>query len=246
MRKSEKIRTFRFLTGAVEGIAAAVGPHCEVVLHNFAHPERSIVAIANGQVTGRKVGDSIDALALNELRSANAKDLINYRTVAPDGRILRSSSIHLIDEKGRPFGALCINVDITSLVKFDQFIQSVVVPQDAEVQEHFENNIDDVLGMLIQQAIQSTGRTVAELKREDKVAIISWLDDRGAFLVRYSVERVAKLLNLSKYTIYNYLDRLKAAEEKRESERRLRKRPTPGRSRTARSKDLRSRDGLPG
>jgi predicted transcriptional regulator YheO len=239
VKANEKLGRFRFLAGVVDGIAAAVGPHCEVVLHNFAHPECSIVAIANGHVTGREVGGSLDALALEKLRSATAKDLINYRTVTPDGKILRSSSIHLVDEKGRPYGALCINVDITPLVKFDQFIQEVIVPQDAGVQEHFENNIDDVLEMLIRQAIESRGRRVAELKREDKIAIISRLDARGAFLVRYSVERVAKLLNLSKYTIYNYLDRLKSAEAKKTGQRPRRKPPAPAKPRASRSKRLR-------
>jgi predicted transcriptional regulator YheO len=51
------------------------------------------------------------------------------------------------------------------------------------------------------------------MTREDKVAVVSYLESKGAFLIRYSVERVAELLGLTKYTIYNYLDEIKNKEE---------------------------------
>jgi len=42
----------------MKAIAGAVGPHCEVVLHDLSQREmeRTIVAIENGHVTGREVG----------------------------------------------------------------------------------------------------------------------------------------------------------------------------------------------
>ena len=42
-----------------KGIAAQFGPCCEVVVHEISEhsAERSIVAIENGHVTGRKLGD---------------------------------------------------------------------------------------------------------------------------------------------------------------------------------------------
>ena len=51
--------TLQFLLTLAKGIASQFGPNCEVVVHDLAtnDPERSIVAIENGHVTGRKVGD---------------------------------------------------------------------------------------------------------------------------------------------------------------------------------------------
>ena len=51
--------TRQFLLTRAKGIASKFGPNCEVVVHDLAtnDPERSIVAIENGHVTGRKVGD---------------------------------------------------------------------------------------------------------------------------------------------------------------------------------------------
>lgn len=50
--------TLQFLLTLAKGIASQFGPNCEVVVHDLAtnDPERSIVAIENGHVTGRKVG----------------------------------------------------------------------------------------------------------------------------------------------------------------------------------------------
>jgi len=41
------------LKPVVDGIATMFGKNCEVVLHDLRNLERSIVAIANGHVTGR-------------------------------------------------------------------------------------------------------------------------------------------------------------------------------------------------
>jgi predicted transcriptional regulator YheO len=53
------------------------------------------------------------------------------------------------------------------------------------------------------------------MTREDKVAIVAYLETKGAFLIRYSVERVAELLGMTKYTIYNYLDEIRNKDEMR-------------------------------
>lgn len=56
------------------------------------------------------------------------------------------------------------------------------------------------------------------LTREDKVAIVAYLEAKGAFLIRYSVERVAELLGMTKYTIYNYLDEIRKKQDVTELE----------------------------
>ncbi|MDW7740610.1 MAG: helix-turn-helix domain-containing protein [Bacillota bacterium] len=48
--------------------------------------------------------------------------------------------------------------------------------------------------------------------KEDKIKIVSLLDDRGVFLVKGAVEQVAKDLVVSKYTIYNYLEEARVAK----------------------------------
>lgn len=48
-----------FLKRLARGVAAQFGDNCEVVVHDLksSDPDSTIVAIENGQITGRKVGD---------------------------------------------------------------------------------------------------------------------------------------------------------------------------------------------
>jgi predicted transcriptional regulator YheO len=199
-----------FLARLTSGLAEAVGKNCEVVLHNFEDPEHSVVAIANGHITGRKVGDTVDVLGLQLLRNPPPADLLNYRTETKNGRVLRSSSIFLRKDSGEIFGALCINCDISGLIKLQQWLQDTVLPAEGAVHEEFEHDVDSILDHLIKDAVRSTGREIAELTREDKIAIITYLENKGAFLIRYSADRIAELLSISKFTIYNYLEEIKA------------------------------------
>jgi predicted transcriptional regulator YheO len=210
MGDDERQRLMEFLTRLTHGLAEAVGKNCEVVLHDFSDPEKSIVAIGNGHITGRKVGDTVDVLGLQLLRHPPSGDLLNYRTETKSGKVLRSSSIFFRDEKGTIFGSLCINHDISGLVHLQHWLQESMGSLETGVHEEFEHSVDSVLDRLIQDSIRSTGKEVPDLTRDDKIAIISYLENKGAFLIRYSVDRIAELLSISKYTIYNYLEEIKS------------------------------------
>ena len=48
--------------------------------------------------------------------------------------------------------------------------------------------------------------TLDTLDKEDKVAVVRYLDNKGAFLIKKSAERVADFLGISRFTVYNYLN----------------------------------------
>lgn len=210
MDQGEKKRMFDLLGRLTHGMAMAVGNSCEVVLHDFSNPERSIIAIENGHVTGRKVGDPLDVFGFQALRHPPNKDLINYRAETKDGKVLRSSSIILRGQGGEVFGAICINLDISDIVKAQKFLEGIATPLTAGVEEGFEHNVDEVLELFIKEAVGATGKEISALDREDKIAVVSHLEGRGAFLIRYSIDRVAQSLSISKFTIYNYLEEVKS------------------------------------
>jgi hypothetical protein len=51
------------------------------------------------------------------------------------------------------------------------------------------------------------GAALTNLSREDKQRAIRLLNDRGAFQLRKAVEDVADLMGVSRFTVYNYLDK---------------------------------------
>ncbi|MEU8587541.1 helix-turn-helix domain-containing protein [Streptomyces sp. NPDC048664] len=58
---------------------------------------------------------------------------------------------------------------------------------------------------------RARGRPLAELDRKAKQEIVRTLEARGAFAVRHGVETVASALGVSRFTVYNYLNRDKGA-----------------------------------
>ncbi|HLM82936.1 MAG TPA: helix-turn-helix transcriptional regulator [Terriglobales bacterium] len=213
MKPSEKEYLFNFVARLSDSLGQTLGKFCEIVVHDFSAPESSIVAIANGSLTGRVVGDTLDALGFQLLKNNPPADLLNYRTKTKDGKELRSSSIFLRDEKGMIFGALCMNVDVSGLQKAQEWLQEALGAASTTIDERFEHSVDEVLETLIQNAISSIGKKTPDMTREDKVAVVAYLETKGAFLIRYSVERVADLLGLTKYTIYNYLDEIRNKQQ---------------------------------
>ncbi|OIV37698.1 transcriptional regulator [Mangrovactinospora gilvigrisea] len=52
-----------------------------------------------------------------------------------------------------------------------------------------------------------------ELDRHAKQLVVAALEERGAFQIRHGVEKVAAALGVSRFTIYNYLNREQASRQ---------------------------------
>lgn len=192
-----------------ECIAQQFGDDCEVVLHDLTRDyDNTIVGIWNGHVTGRKVGDGGTDAGLAILRgTAQPKDQYCYINKTKDGRILRSSSKYFLDEKGNVVGSLCINYNITALIA-GQTAMMKLTNSDGKgsTGEVFTGNIDELLEVLMKEAVENTGHALDELDKDDKVAVVRYLDNKGVFLIKKSAERVADFLGISRFTVYNYLN----------------------------------------
>lgn len=205
-----------FLTSLVKGIAKQFGENCEVVLLDLTQHEKYgsglIVLIENGHVTGRSVGDTGTNLGLEVLRGTDrGGDRHNYLTQTKDGRMLRSSTMYIRNDQGKPIGCICINFDITDLMMAENALQEFTDLNQVEtdVKEVFVNNVNDVLDLLIQEAQDHVGTPVAHMTKEEKMKGIGYLDKKGAFLIQKSGDQICEYFNISKYTLYNYLDAIR-------------------------------------
>ncbi|ARZ67095.1 helix-turn-helix domain-containing protein [Streptomyces sp. HU2014] len=68
---------------------------------------------------------------------------------------------------------------------------------------HLSDSLDHILAELERRH----GVPLAELDRRDKQSVVRTLEARGAFSVRHGVETVAAALGVSRFTVYNYLNR---------------------------------------
>ncbi|MEV6014584.1 helix-turn-helix domain-containing protein [Streptomyces sp. NPDC002667] len=69
----------------------------------------------------------------------------------------------------------------------------------------------DSLDHILAALERKHGRPLAELDRKAKQETVRMLEARGAFSVRHGVETVASALGVSRFTVYNYLNREKGA-----------------------------------
>ena len=206
--------TLQFLFQLAKGVARQFGPNCEVVVHDLASndPDSSIVAIENGQISGRKVGDGPSHAVLEALRGGKGtvEDHLCYLTRTRDGKILKSTTIYIRDDDGRPIGMFGINYDITLMLAMEDALkQFTATERDEQEPEHISRNVSDLLDELIAQSVKIVGKPVALMTKEDKVKAIQFLNETGAFLITKSGDKVCKFFGISKYTLYSYIDEAK-------------------------------------
>ncbi|HEY8500103.1 MAG TPA: helix-turn-helix transcriptional regulator [Clostridia bacterium] len=195
----------------IKGIAKQFGDKCEVVLHDLSKPfDRTIVAIENGHVTGRKVGGCSTGEGLELLRGGGViKDRYSYLTQTKDGKTLRSTSIYLKDDDGKLIGSICVNYDISNFIMAKKTIEDIVICNDdssASYEEIINTDVNELLEDLIQKSIQYVGKPVTMMTRDDKIKGIKFLYDKGAFLIKKSSDRIAEVYNFSRFTLYSYLN----------------------------------------
>jgi predicted transcriptional regulator YheO len=206
-----------FLTSLIRGIAAQFGDKCEVVLHDLTGSyDRTIVAIENNHITGRRIGDSGTNLGLEVLRgTVKNGDRYNYITQTKDGKILRSTSIYIKNKQGDTIGAICINLDISDFIMAENTIKSITMHSlDQEVKEVFVQDVNELLDYLLQECQNFIGKPVSHMSKEEKMKAVQFLDKRGAFLIKKAGDKVCQFLDISKFTLYNYLDDARTSQSK--------------------------------
>lgn len=204
-----------------ETIGKTFGNRCEVVLHDLTIPEKSVVYTVNGDVTGRREGQTFDRLVRSVLLNKNfTRDYaVNYTFETEDGRRIKSSSSLVRDEAGEVVGVFCVNYDITFMKTLHDELElflpmqedsSVICPEMAADQD-----VTTVVDTLIDNIVSS--RKKQGLTKQDNLEMIRFMDDKGIFLVKGAIDKVAACMGLSKVTIYGYLDTVRGKNGKSQS-----------------------------
>jgi len=196
---------------------------CEVVLHDLTVPQRSVVYVANPVVTGRKVGESFEHLIEEAIKAGNPEDgiLANYY-FEKNGRLIRSSTLLIRDDSERLVGALCINLDTRAATQAMDYLSSLLpgLPPSGKhlstaasiatkphklARELPEQGVQDFVADFVDRIVQEDAGG-ERLSREARLRMLEFMDRRGVFLVKGSIELVAQKLNLAKATLYGDLD----------------------------------------
>lgn len=198
-------------------IARTFGETCEVLLHDLTTPTHSVVHVANNRVTGRQIGESFLNLVPKALlqKQGNEPFVANHYAEYK-GRLIRSSSLLIYDEANRPVGAMCVNVDCSATSDLIRALEKTLpglvgaktrTKSETPAPVEGDRSVKELVYGLIDKAVEEASEPVDT--KERRLALIRFLNDRGIFLMRGAVERVADRLGISKVTVYSYLDEVR-------------------------------------
>lgn len=213
----------------VRGLAKILGKDYEVNLHDVTMPEHSLVMCENGHVTGRTAGAPMTDFGLYMLQSEeyqNKEGIYNYLARNNRGELIKCSAIFVRDENEKTIGFMCINYDISKAVAAQELIESILhldmdnveqypepsLKQQAKpdkfpvpIREWYAQDLEEVVTDSLTQVKTRIGTPLNYLTKTEKKEVVKELHDRGFFLLKGSVDRVAKEMGNTKYTIYSYI-----------------------------------------
>jgi predicted transcriptional regulator YheO len=154
-------------------------------------------------------------LSLVEKQKIQNNSLIGYKTKTKKGAELKSTTVFFNNSRGKSIGALCINIDVRPYIAVKNLLEELSATSIAinggnekESPEKFESNVDNLINELVEQGIRGIGKPLTQMGKDEKLQIIQDLKGKGLFLIKGSVKRVSKELNVSLATIYKYLEEI--------------------------------------
>lgn len=202
----------RCLKPIVKGLALALGPDYEVVLHDATDTDHSVVAIENGHISGRSIGDPMTDFGLFTLKKAgenSAEFASNFLARSADGGRIRANTLFLRDEDGSIIGYLCINYDMTKAEMMQSIVDHLTSINPSMYPGHFTegspSRSEDILERNLKLIREFLGKPLHISSRQEKMQAVRKLEEEGFFLLRGSVEAFAQESGNSVYTVYGYL-----------------------------------------
>ncbi len=213
----------------VDFLGTFLGENCEVVLHDTTNKERSVLAIANAHISGREIGAPLTDLALKFLVDEIYREqnwMMGYTTQARNGHILHSATYFIKDSSGELLGMLCLNMDTADILAAREMINKVISsagfekdskkgninnrqqPKPEEHSETFPKSMEDLTESLIAQVVAATNILPERMTSDEKMEVVSTLNDRGVFMLKGAIKVVAKHLTVSEATAYRYLHKI--------------------------------------
>ena len=219
----------KILIPVVRGLAKILGRDYEVNLHDVTMPEHSLVMCENGHVTGRAPGAPMTDFGLYMLQSEeyqNKEGIYKYLARNNRGELIKCSAIFIRDDNEKVIAFMCINYDISKAAAAQELIESILhldmenveqypepVDQSSQkpdkfpvpIREWYARELDEVVTDSLTQVKKRIGTPLNYLSKPEKKEVIKELHDRGFFLLKGSVDRVASEMGNTKYTIYSYI-----------------------------------------
>ncbi len=171
--------------------------------------QNKIVAIYN-PFSKRRVGD--DSLLVQDDLNLLSDCIGPYEKKNWNGNKIKSVSSVIRDSGLNIVGLLCVNLDISVFDKFTQLMKSFVQCEQLEAKPEplFKDDWQERINHYVHLYLDNHHLALDALNRKEKKALTAHLYRVGAFSGKNSAQYIAQILNVSRATIYNYLDGLQS------------------------------------
>jgi predicted transcriptional regulator YheO len=191
----------------IKAVVEVFHPFVEVAVHDL---ESGKVAAIYHNISQRKVGEPSP---LKELK-VNIEDFPDY--FSPyykqnwDGRALKCTSITMRNKKGKPVGLICFNIDVAFLQDGYQLFKTFLqVKDEAENPvETFGSDSEEQMDGVIKDYLEVKNISLKHMNRAQKKELVQHLYRKGIFNFKNAVPFMAKKLNTSRASIYNYIKQI--------------------------------------
>lgn len=187
-----------------ESITKLLHPFAEVVLHDI--KKNQIVEIFNS-FTKRRAGDSS---CINNIEGFKKGLDIHGPFIQNNfyGYRIKYTTSVLRNEDGEAIGLLCININIEDFQNlqnvFNIFFETK--PDSSNLDELFNDDWQDRISAFVQKFLKEKNRSLSKLTKQERIKLVRSLHEAGAFRAANAAGFAAKVLGVSRATIYNYLN----------------------------------------
>ncbi len=187
--------------GTCEAIVALFHPFAEVAVHDIRRDR--IVALWN-PISQRQVGDGS---LLGELPDYpdDARVIGPYPKVLADGRAITSVSVVLYNAKGARRGLLCIDFDRSPFDGTIELLSRFAAPAQERPPELPDRDWREQIDLLVDAECRARQLRRDRLTREQRLALVRLIDERGLFATRNAAAHAARALGASRSTVYALL-----------------------------------------
>lgn len=200
---------FKHYIKVAEVVAKSFEPFLETVVHDLRHPERSIIAIFNSHVTGRKIGDSATDLTYRRLKGEVPDVLINYKNESLRGEKIKSTTLAIRNSKGQLIGVFGMHFDISFFDKFHRFLEHFISTEKNPYIGERENfrfmSPSEEIRSAIEAILIHKGWANHSLSNKHKRDVIVDLYKQGHFNKRGAVTIVSDAMGITRASIYRYI-----------------------------------------
>jgi len=184
-----------------EAIVALFHPFAEVAVYDI---RRDRIAAIWNPISERKVGDRSLIDELPEY-AEGARVIGPYAKVLADGRAITSVSVMLHSGRGAKRGLLCINFDRSPLDAVVELLTRFAAPVQERPPELFDRDWREQIELLVDEECRTRRLRRDRLTREQRLALVRLMDERGLFSTRRAAAHAARALAVSRTTIYALL-----------------------------------------